>query len=95
MRNKKLCSLLCVAAITVTSLAQPAYAAESCGIAHEATVEADGEEPDYEVLKTDENGRDLLVRTGDVYVTSEYDDENHRVTTYYSNGPLDGDSCTQ
>ena len=93
MKNKKWLSLFCAATIAVTSVAQPAYAAaHSCGILQEPGSEEDFEEMDYEVLKTDEKGRPLLVKNGGVYVTSEYEDENKSSVTYYSNGPLAGEN---
>ena len=93
MKSKRLIGLLCAAILTVNSAAQPTYAAaHSCGILQEPGSEEDFEEMDYEVLKTDEKGRQLLVRIGDVYVTSEYNDENKSSVTYYSNGPLAGEN---
>ena len=84
MKSKRLIGLLCAAILTVNSAAQPTYAAaHSCGILQEPGSEEDFEEMDYEVLKTDEKGRQLLVRIGDVYVTSEYNDENKSSVTYY------------
>ena len=92
MKNKRLYSLLCAVAVTVTSVAQPVCAMEPVGIFQDSKQGADDDEMDYEVLETDKKGRNLLVRIGNVYVTSEYNDENHSSTTYYSNGSLEGES---
>ncbi len=46
----------------------------------------------YEVLKQDGQGRELVARSGNVYLTTEYDDANSTVTQYCSEGPLEGNN---
>ena len=46
----------------------------------------------YEVLKQDAQGRELVARSGNVYLTTEYDDAHNTVTQYCSEGPLEGDN---
>ena len=44
----------------------------------------------YEVLEQDGQGRELVARSGNVYLTTEYDDAHNTVTQYCSEGPLEG-----
>lgn len=44
---------------------------------------------EYQVLERDEQSRETLVQTGDLYVTTIYDDENRLYTVYYANAPYE------
>ena len=44
----------------------------------------------YEVLAQDGQGRELVARSGNVYLITEYDDAHNTVTQYCSEGPLEG-----
>ena len=46
----------------------------------------------YEVLKQDAQGRELIARSGNIYLTTEYDDANNKVTQYCSEGALEGNN---
>ena len=49
----------------------------------------------YEVLEQDSQGRELVARSGDSYITTEYDDAAQKTIQYYSQGPLEGNNFTQ
>ena len=50
---------------------------------------------DYQVLEVDDKNRERLVKAGDTYITTDYDDDAGIQTVYYSEGPLNGDNYTE
>lgn len=53
------------------------------------------EDGDYRVLELDDKNRERLVKVGDTYITTDYDDDTGTQIIYYSEGLLENDNYTE
>lgn len=97
MKRKQILCILCAAAVLLTSAPytpEHAYGSEPVKAENKENIWED-ETGSYEVLEQDSQGRELVARSGDSYITTEYDDAAQKTIQYYSQGPLEGNNFTQ
>lgn len=106
MRKKQVLCLLCAVTVMAASIPyapQRAYASEIIQEETEADSRQETEDGKteniwedetgiYEIIEQDSQGRELLARSGNIYITTEYDDFLHKTVQYCSEGPLQGNN---